>query len=90
MSTAAKLTLGGTIVSAIGIVIFVHRQQKIDQAVRELQDWPKSWYILLTVHAAHACRRDTRYGTTKDQKRTSGRFRDATAVGGAIQKAAEC
>ncbi|CAK1357447.1 hypothetical protein CB0940_07817 [Cercospora beticola] len=33
MSTAAKLTLGGTIVSAIGIVIFVHRQQKIDQAL---------------------------------------------------------
>ncbi|KAM3425449.1 Protein pet117 [Cercospora zeina] len=33
MSTAAKLTLGGTVVSAIGIVIFVHRQQKIDQAL---------------------------------------------------------
>ncbi|KAI5359338.1 hypothetical protein Slin15195_G069660 [Septoria linicola] len=33
MSTAAKLTLGGTIVSAIGIVIFVHRQQKVDQAL---------------------------------------------------------
>lgn len=34
MSTAAKLTLGGTILGTIGIVILVHRQQKVDQAVR--------------------------------------------------------
>lgn len=35
MSTAAKMTLLGTTVSAIGIVLFVHRQQKLDQAVSE-------------------------------------------------------
>lgn len=34
MSTAAKLTLAGTTAGAIGIVIFVHLQQKFDQAVR--------------------------------------------------------
>ena len=34
MSTAAKLTLATTTVGAIGIVIFVHWQQKADQAVR--------------------------------------------------------
>ena len=33
MSTAAKLTLGGTILGTIGIVILVHRQQRVDQAV---------------------------------------------------------
>ncbi|KAF7197868.1 hypothetical protein HII31_00957 [Pseudocercospora fuligena] len=33
MSTAAKLTLAGTTLGAIGIVLFVHRQQKLDQAL---------------------------------------------------------
>ncbi|EMF14463.1 uncharacterized protein SEPMUDRAFT_140215 [Sphaerulina musiva SO2202] len=33
MSTAAKLTLGGTILGTIGIVVLVHRQQKVDQAL---------------------------------------------------------
>lgn len=33
MSTAAKLTLAGTTAGAIGIVIFVHLQQKFDKAV---------------------------------------------------------
>ncbi|EME82656.1 uncharacterized protein MYCFIDRAFT_35873 [Pseudocercospora fijiensis CIRAD86] len=33
MSTAAKLTLAGTTLGAIGIVVFVHRQQKLDQAL---------------------------------------------------------
>ncbi|TKA33236.1 hypothetical protein B0A50_00789 [Salinomyces thailandicus] len=32
MSTAAKLTLASTSVGAIGIVIFVHYQQKADKA----------------------------------------------------------
>ncbi|CZT20153.1 related to cytochrome c oxidase assembly factor [Ramularia collo-cygni] len=32
MSTAAKLTLAGTTAGAIGIVIFVHLQQKLDKA----------------------------------------------------------
>ncbi|KAJ8602598.1 hypothetical protein MRB53_042397 [Persea americana] len=32
MSTAAKLTLASTAIGAVAIVIFVHRQQKIDQA----------------------------------------------------------
>ena len=34
MSTRAKLTLASTTIGAIGIVIFVHYQQKADQAVR--------------------------------------------------------
>jgi len=34
MSTAAKLTLAGTTLSAIGVVFFVHRQQQTDKAVR--------------------------------------------------------
>lgn len=33
MSTAAKVTLAATSLTAIGIVIFVHQQQKSDQAV---------------------------------------------------------
>ena len=33
MSTAAKLTFASTTVGAIGIVLFVHYQQKADQAV---------------------------------------------------------
>lgn len=33
MSTQAKVTLAATTLSAIGIVIFVHKQQKADQAV---------------------------------------------------------
>ena len=33
MSTAAKLTLASTTVGALGIVLFVHYQQKADQAV---------------------------------------------------------
>lgn len=35
MSTAAKLTLAGTTAGAIGIVIFVHLQQKFDQAASD-------------------------------------------------------
>jgi protein PET117 len=35
MSTAAKVTLATTTLSAIGIVVFVHYQQKADQAVRK-------------------------------------------------------
>lgn len=34
MSSAAKLTLAATTVGTIGIVLLVHRQQKLDQAVR--------------------------------------------------------
>jgi protein PET117 len=34
MSTAAKLTLASTALATVGIVYFVHRQQKTDQAVR--------------------------------------------------------
>lgn len=37
MSTAAKLTLASTSVGAIGIVIFVHYQQKADKAVSPLR-----------------------------------------------------
>lgn len=36
MSTAAKATLATTTLSAIGIVFFVHYQQKADKAVRTL------------------------------------------------------
>ena len=36
MSTKAKATLLGTTLGAIGIVIFVHRQQTTDKAVRHL------------------------------------------------------
>ncbi|KAK4626814.1 hypothetical protein CLAFUW4_04839 [Fulvia fulva] len=32
MSSAAKLTLAATTVGTIGIVLLVHRQQKLDQA----------------------------------------------------------
>ncbi|EMC98734.1 hypothetical protein BAUCODRAFT_57119, partial [Baudoinia panamericana UAMH 10762] len=32
MSTTAKLTLATTTLGAIGIVIFVHRQQQLDKA----------------------------------------------------------
>ncbi|KAF2169228.1 hypothetical protein M409DRAFT_20452 [Zasmidium cellare ATCC 36951] len=32
MSTAAKLTLASTTLATVGIVLFVHRQQKLDQA----------------------------------------------------------
>lgn len=39
MSTTAKLTLGGTILGTIGIVVLVHRQQKVDQAVRPDQPY---------------------------------------------------
>ena len=34
MSTAAKLTLAGTTISAIGIVVLVHYQQNSEKAVR--------------------------------------------------------
>lgn len=33
MSTASKLTLAGTGLGALGIVIFVHYAQKLEQAV---------------------------------------------------------
>jgi protein PET117 len=33
MSTAAKATLACTTLGAIGIVLFVHRQQEVDKAV---------------------------------------------------------
>jgi len=36
MSTAAKTTLAGTVAGTIGIVYFVHRQQKLDKAVSYL------------------------------------------------------
>jgi hypothetical protein len=33
MSTASKVTLATTILSTVGIIAFVHRSQKVDQAV---------------------------------------------------------
>jgi len=32
MSTASKITLGTTILSTIGILVFVHHSQKVEQA----------------------------------------------------------
>lgn len=40
MSSAAKLTLAGTTLSAIGVVLFVHWQQTADKAVRWLSLYP--------------------------------------------------
>ena len=34
MSTAAKSTLAATVAGTIGIIFFVHRQQRTDKAVR--------------------------------------------------------
>lgn len=36
MSTASRITLGTTILSTIGIIIFVHRSQKVEQAVCQI------------------------------------------------------
>lgn len=53
MSTAAKVTLATTTLSAIGIVVFVHYQQKADQAVRSLYVAPVLSTIANTGQAMH-------------------------------------
>lgn len=82
MSTAAKLTLAGTTAGAIGIVIFVHMQQKLDKAVSATSS--SNIFTNFDRYLGYASRRDSRYGTAKDQERKTGRFRDAKTVGGAV------
>jgi hypothetical protein len=57
MSTAAKATFATTTLSAIGIVIFVHRQQKTDQAVSRTAEDVK--ILLLISISGHASRSHT-------------------------------
>lgn len=61
MSVAAKLTLAGTSIGAVGIIALVHYQQRSEKAVSEpsFHDWtlfspPLSWltdYVLQAMHA---------------------------------------
>lgn len=56
MSRAAKFTLAGTSLGAIGIVYLVHYQQKAEKAVRILNEQSTYVYTLLTIYlqAMHA------------------------------------
>lgn len=74
MSTAAKLTLAGTTAGAIGIVIFVHLQQKLDKAVSFYDIYVMA--IRCTVLIRTYSRRCTRVSfETWNSKRSRGRDR---------------
>jgi hypothetical protein len=50
MSQASKITLGATSLFAVGTIIFVHFQQKAEQAVRFLSSDPTehlAWHIIV-------------------------------------------
>lgn len=63
MSAAAKLTLATTTLSALGIVVFVHQQQKADKAVCFQLIFLTSHYLLLIMATGNAPRRHPRHGT---------------------------
>ncbi len=67
MSTASKVTLAGTALGTVGIVVFVHYGQKIEKAVC-LTFIPNLMYRL--TGAGHACWSRARHGTTTHKKGT--------------------
>ncbi len=71
MSTASKVTLAGTALGAVGVVVFVHYGQKIEQAVC-LAFIPNLLYRLTV--AGHACWGRARHGTTTLEKGTPAGF----------------
>lgn len=92
MSTAAKATLAATSLSALGIVFFVHRQQKTDQAVRLNTHRHSNDLLTLTfvLTVGNAPRRSPRYGTATYQKRTAIRLRNAETARRRVPKGADC
>lgn len=53
MSTAAKVTLATTTLSALGVVVFVHYQQKADKAVRRPSTSFLATQLINSVQAMH-------------------------------------
>lgn len=80
MSTRARLTLATTTLGAIGIVIFVHRQQTLDKAVC-FQLLEVSILAPTELSTGHASRCYPRYGAATHQARETAGLRDATTAG---------
>ena len=101
MSRAAKLTLAGTSLFAIGTVFFVHYSQQAEKTVCS-SPLPFNHILpsLITrasqltftnfFYPGNARWRRTRYATATSKKRAAVGFRDAETDGGGIQEGAEC
>jgi hypothetical protein len=92
MSRAAKLTLTGTSLFAIGTIVVVHYTQQAEKAVRpfpSLLFGSKSARIKLMRISGNAPRRGSGHGTAEVKEGTPARFRDAEGAGGGIQESAK-
>jgi hypothetical protein len=89
MSRASQITLATTCLGAIGIVAAVHWGQKIEKAVCILLT-PFAEFIDLMTFSGNARRSHPRLRTTAIEARTPSRLRDATRIGGAVPKSADC
>lgn len=95
MSRASKLTLGATSLFAVGTVVFVHFQQKMEQNVcllllSEPLSEVKYTQVLTLEPPGNASRRSTRHGATARQSRTTTRLRPPETARSRIQTRAEC
>ena len=97
MSRASKLTLLGTSLGTVGIVIAVHFQQKFEREVRQSYTPAGSCNAPQTSCSCeansdlsgHARRRCPRYGTAENQARKTIGLRFAKTTGGRVQAGAD-
>ena len=84
MSRAAKLTLAGTSLFAIGTIVFVHHAQQAEKAVRFYFTQTGGRHTNSWSGDAPGC--SPGRGTAATKERTTARFRDAESPGGGIQE----